>query len=65
MGSSLLNFEELSLAMDVALDKRPASLVVLNAQIVNVCTGEIYPGGVAVAGNRIGKVGEVKQCVGD
>jgi len=65
MGSSLLNFEELSLAMDVALDKRPASLVVLHAQIVNVCTGEIYPGGVAVAGNRIGKVGEVKQCVGD
>jgi len=51
--------------MDVALDKRPASLVVLNGQIVNVCTGEIYPGGVAVAGNRIAKVGEVKHCVGD
>ncbi|MGA2625601.1 MAG: adenine deaminase C-terminal domain-containing protein [Candidatus Bathyarchaeia archaeon] len=65
MGSSRLNFDELSQAMDVALDKRPASLVVLNGQIVNVCTGEIYAGGVAVAGNRIAKMGDVKHCVGD
>jgi len=65
VGSSRLNFEELSVAMDVALDKRPASLVVLNGQIVNVCTGEIYRGGVAVAGNRIAKVGEVKHCAGE
>jgi len=65
MGSSRLKFQELSDAMDVALDKVPPSLVVLNGQVVNVCTGEIYPGGVAVAGNRIAKVGEVKHCVGD
>jgi adenine deaminase len=51
--------------MDVALDKRPASLVVLNGQIVNVCTGEMYAGGVAVAGNRIAKVGDVKHCVAE
>lgn len=65
MGSHRLNFEELSNAMDVALDKRPASLVVLNGEIVNVCTGETYPGGVAVAGNRIAKIGDVKHCVGE
>jgi len=65
MASSRLNFDELSAAMDVALDKRPASLVVLNGEIVNVCTGEIYSGGVAVAGNRIAKVGDVKRCIGE
>jgi len=65
MGSHRLNFEELSYAMDVALDKRPASLVVLNGEIVNVCTGETYSGGVAVAGNRVSKIGDVKHCVGE
>jgi len=65
MGSAHLNFGDLSKAMDVALDKRPASLVVLNGQLVNVCTGEIYPAGVAVAGNRIAKVGDVKHCAGE
>jgi adenine deaminase len=65
MGSSRLNFQELSYAMDVALDKRPASLVVLNGQLVNVCTGEIYPAAVAVAGNRVAKIGDVKHCVGE
>ena len=65
MGSHRLNFEELSNAMDVALGKRPASLVVLNGEIVNVCTGETYAGGVAVAGNRISKIGNVKDCVGE
>jgi adenine deaminase len=65
MGSHRLNFEELSNAMDVALGKRPASLVVLNGEIVNVCTGETYAGGVAVAGNRISKIGNVERCVGE
>ena len=65
MGSHRLNFEELSYAMDVALDRRPASLVVVNGEIVNVCTGETYSGGVAVAGNRISKIGDVKHCVGE
>jgi adenine deaminase len=48
----------------VALGKVPADLVVTNGQIVNVLTGEIYPGGVAVAGDRIAAVGDVEYAIG-
>lgn len=48
----------------VALGKRPADLVVKNAQIVNVHTREIYSGGVAVAGQRIALVGEIEGAIG-
>lgn len=48
----------------VALGKRPADLVVKNAQIVNVHTREIYAGGVAVAGDRIALVGDVEKTIG-
>lgn len=50
--------------INVALGKRPADLVVKNAQIVNVHTREIYPGGVAIVGERIALVGDVDQAVG-
>jgi len=48
----------------VALGKRPADLVVKNAQIVNVHTREIYPGGVAVVDDRIALVGDVEKAIG-
>ena len=38
--------------LHVAMGKQKADLVVRNGQIINVCTGEIYSGGVAVAGNH-------------
>lgn len=50
--------------MDVALGKKEADLVIKNGQIVNVYTKEIYPGGVAVAGNKIAAVGDVDYCIG-
>lgn len=37
----------------VAGGKAPADLVIKNGRIVNVYSGEIYAGGVAVCGNRI------------
>ena len=51
--------------LHVAMGKQKADLVVRNGQIINVCTGEIYSGGVAVAGNRIAGVGDVEYAVGD
>jgi adenine deaminase len=49
----------------VAGGQEKADLVVTNGQIVNVYTGEIYPGGVAVAGDRIAAIGDVEYTVGD
>lgn len=43
----------------VARGDRPADLLLSNAQIVNVFTGEIIPGAVAVRGDRIASVGPV------
>ena len=51
--------------LHVAIGKEKADLVIKNGQIVNVCSGEIYPGGVAVAGDRISGVGDVKYAIGD
>lgn len=49
----------------VAMGKEPADLVVQNGQLVNVCSGEIYPGGVAVAGDRIAAVGDIAYTIGE
>lgn len=49
----------------VAAGKIPADLVVKNGKIVNVFSGEIYDGGVAVSGDRIAAVGDVEYTVGE
>ena len=41
-----------------------ATLAVVNARIVNVCSGEIYPGGVACFGDRIIAVGDIGYTLG-
>lgn len=50
--------------IDVALGRRPASLVVRGGAIVNVLTREIYPADVAILGDRIAAVGRVDRAVG-
>lgn len=50
--------------IQAALGNRPADLVIENGQIVNVYTGEIYPGGVAISGDTIIAVGDVAYTVG-
>ncbi len=49
----------------VALGREEADLVVRGDRLINVNTGEIYPGGVAVAGERIAAIGDVAYTVGD
>ena len=49
----------------VAKGLKPADLVVTNGKIVNVYSGEIYDGGVAVCGDTIAAVGDVAYCIGD
>ena len=44
---------------------KPADLVVNNGKIVNVYSGEIYDGGVAVCGDKIAAVGDVAYCIGE
>jgi adenine deaminase len=41
-----------------------ATLAVVNARIVNVCSGEIYAGGVACYGDRIIAVGDIAYTLG-
>ncbi|MEI8131521.1 MAG: adenine deaminase C-terminal domain-containing protein [Leptolinea sp.] len=50
---------------DVAMGKTPADMVVNNGRIVNVFTGEIYEGGVAIAGDRIAASGDVAYAIGE
>ena len=50
--------------IQAALGNKPADLVIENGQIVNVYTGEIYPGGVAISGDTIIAVGDVAYTVG-
>lgn len=47
-----------------ALGKEPADLVIINGNIVNVVTKEIYEGGVAIANSRIAAIGDVKYTIG-
>jgi adenine deaminase len=49
---------------EVAMGKAPADLVVTGGRVVNVLTGEIYEGGVAIAGERIAAVGDVAYASG-
>ena len=49
----------------VALGREEADLVVRGERLVNVNTGEIYPGGVAVAGERIAAIGDVGYTIGE
>lgn len=50
--------------LKVAKGEVPADLVVTNGRIVNVYSGEIYEGGVAVCGDTIAAIGDVTYCVG-
>ena len=50
--------------MAVAAGKEPADLVVKNGKLVNVFSGEIYEGGVAVCGDKIAAVGDVDYTIG-
>lgn len=49
----------------VAGGRQPADLVIKNGRVVNVFSGEIYDGGVAVAGGKIAAVGDVDYTIGD
>ena len=48
----------------VAKGELPADLLVKNGIVVNVDTGETYPGGVAVKGDRIAAVGDADYTMG-
>jgi len=48
----------------VALGKEPADLAIINGNLVNVVTKEIYEGGVAVANGKIAAIGDVKYTIG-
>ncbi|NLL18966.1 MAG: adenine deaminase [Clostridia bacterium] len=50
--------------MAVTLGQEKADLAVVNGRVVNVYSKEIYPGGVAVKGDRIAAVGDVSHCIG-
>ena len=51
--------------LDVAAGKAPADVVIDGGKIVNVYSGEIYDGGVAICGDRIAAVGDVAYCIGE
>ena len=51
--------------LDVAVGKAPADTVITGGKIVNVYSGEIYDGGVAICGNTIAAVGDVDYCIGE
>ena len=50
--------------MKVALDRAPADLVLRNAEILDVHTGLMIHGGIAVVGDRIAYVGAVEDLIG-
>lgn len=49
----------------VAGGKDTADIVVKNGKIVNVYSGEIYDGGVAISGDKIAAVGDVDYTIGE
>ena len=51
--------------LDVAAGKAPADTVITGGKVVNVYTGEIYDGGVAICGDKIAAVGDVEYCIGE
>ncbi len=49
----------------VAMGREPADMVIVNANLVNVCTKEIMPNiSVAVSCGRIARVGGAEACIG-
>ncbi len=50
--------------VQVARRKEKADIVILNGQLVNVFSGEIYSGGVAIVGDTIAAVGAVEDTIG-
>jgi adenine deaminase len=56
-----IDFETL---INVARKQQQADVVIRNGQIVNVFSGEIYPGGVAIVGDKIAATGEVDDYIG-
>ena len=51
--------------LKVAGGQESADIVVKNGKLVNVYSGEIYEGGVAVAGDTIAAVGDVDYTIGE
>ena len=49
--------------LSVAKGETPADLVIRNGKVVNVYSGEIYDGGVAICGDTIAAVGDVEYCI--
>ncbi len=49
----------------VAAGNAPADLAVTGGKIVNVYSGEIYDGGVAISGGRIAAVGDIDYAIGE
>lgn len=50
--------------LDTAAGKTPADIVVKNGKLVNVYSGEIYEGGVAISEDKIAAVGDVDYTIG-
>lgn len=51
--------------LSVAGGTKPADVVITGGRIVNVYTGEIYDGGVAISNQTIAAVGDVDYCIGE
>ncbi len=56
-----VNYETI---LQVARLEKPAELVIRGGKVVNVFSGEIYPGGIAAVGDRIAAIGEVEEYIG-
>ena len=50
--------------VDVAMGRTPADKIIHGGKLVNVITSEIYPADIAIKGDRIASVGDVKRCKG-
>ena len=50
--------------VDVAMGRAPADKIIRGGKLVNVITSEIYPADIAIKGDRIAAVGDVKRCKG-
>lgn len=50
--------------VDVAMGRKPADKILRGGKLVNVITEEIYPADIAIKGDRIAAVGDVKRCTG-
>jgi len=50
--------------IDVAMGRKPADTLVRGGKLVNVMTSEIYSADIAIKGDRIAAIGDVKRCRG-